>query len=402
MTYTERDWEADEEDDCVEGNSNVKLVMSKKLKEKLDYLSTDYTKSEIGGFITYSDISETDGEVTIVLDDLLIPPQEAKSSEVDIDGVGQIELRKEYGDRCLKIIGHWHSHHTMGTFFSGTDEDMMKSYAENKTFCLFIVSSKGKHLIRLVLKNKPFEIKIDNVEYEVLSDGTIAQEMEDEIKKKVKEPVVTTTTTITTKFHSNSSQVKQVKKEIEGRVRYYQHQNHKVKVERIFKYYADLIGEEFKILNPIASKSPQLDNHYDVIVELGDKNKAKEFMVDVKAFLLKTIMLEREKEEAKKDDEEYWKNYRRETTAGVDIATLQGEELQEYLDELEAEDEEYLSELEREETEDLGGEGLERYNGGSGRCSWNNYRDREQRRLLDTDMRARREYRNGYIDYSCY
>lgn len=379
MTY--RNWDKDEdESDEIIGQTNVKLVMSKKLKEKIDYLSTEFTKSEIGGFLTYSEIEQKDNQVRIVLDDLLIPPQKATSGEVDVDGVGQIELRKEYGDRCLKIIGHWHSHHTMGAFFSGQDEDMMKSYSDNKQFCVFIVSSKGNHLIRLVLKNNPFELKVDNVEYYVEADNTIAQEMEEEIKKKLKEPVVTTTTTTT--YKNSQSEVKQVKKDIESRVRYYQHQNHKVKIERVFKYYADLIGEEFKTLNPVASVSPQVANHYDVIVECGDKNKAKEFMVDVKAFLLKTILLEREKLEAEKE-------------ADNEQTTLRGEELQDYLDE----EEEFLSQLEEEEALELaeGDEG--RLHGFSGRCSWNNYRDREQRRLMTRDFDR---HDRGYIDYSCY
>jgi proteasome lid subunit RPN8/RPN11 len=371
MTYTKYD----EEDDEVVGNSNVKLIMTKKLKDKLDYLS-NYKPTEVGGFLTYEKIEQDkDGEVSVVLDDILIPPQEAKSTEVDIDGVGQIELRKEYGDKCLKIIGHFHSHNTMGCFFSSTDEDMMKSYSENKPFCIFIVGSEGKHLIRLILRNSinnvPCEMKIENIEYEVEADNTISFEMDNEIKKKVKEPVEVKTTTTTT---SNSDETKKVKKEIEKRVKYFQHQNHKVKVENIYKYYAKLISEEFKTLNPVIEKGELInkEEHYNVVVELGEKNKAKEFMVDVKAFLIKTIMFEREKTEA----------------------TIIEKELNDD-DELEG----YLAELEEEEME----EELS-----SGRCSWKTYQDRTERAIREKMRRdlsgsSRNDFdRRGYIDYCNY
>jgi proteasome lid subunit RPN8/RPN11 len=374
MTY--KSWSSDDEDDEVVGNSNVKLIMTKKLKEKLDYLS-NYKPTEVGGFVTYEKIEkDDDGDVTIVLNDILIPPQEAKSSEVDIDGNGQIELRKEYGDKCLKIIGHFHSHNTMGCFFSSTDEEMMKSYSENKSFCIFIVGSQGKHLVRLVLRNIineiPYEMKIENIEYEVEADDTIQSEMEEEIKKKVKESKVKETIT-----YSNSDDTKKLKKEIESRVKYYQHQNHKVKVMNIYKYYAKLISEEFKILNPIIEKGEMINNeeHFNIVVELGDKNKAKEFMVDVKAFLINTITFEREKAESKGK------------VVDVDGEIIEDSELAQYLDELDEEEE------------------LEQMEMNSGRCSWKSYQDRNDRMIREKMGRdfskSNREFNSGYLDY-CY
>jgi proteasome lid subunit RPN8/RPN11 len=377
MTYTKYD----EEDDEVVGNSNVKLIMTKKLKDKLDYLS-NYKPTEVGGFLTYEKIEQDkDGEVSVVLNDILIPPQEAKSTEVDIDGEGQVELRKEFGDKCLKIIGHFHSHNTMGCFFSSTDEDMMKSYSENKPFCIFIVGSEGEHLIRLVLRNSinnvPYEMKIENVEFEVEADDSIKDEMEIEIKKKVKEPEVKETATTTS--NSNSDETKKVKKEIEKRVKYFQHQNHKVKVVNIYKYYAKLISEEFKTLNPIIEKGELInkEEHYNVVVELGEKNKAKEFMVDVKAFLIKTIMFEREKAEAKKDL----------VVVDGDGEVVEDSELAQYLDEL---DEEELEEMEMN----------------SGRCNWKSYQDRTEKTIREKmrkDLSGRDDFdRRGYMDYCNY
>lgn len=375
MTYAKYD-----EEDEVKGETNVSIIMTRKLKEKLDYLSTDYTKSEIAGFLTYSKIEQnTDGDVQIVLDNLLIPPQKASHSEVDVDGEGQVAMWKEYGKELMgKVIGQWHSHHTMGAFFSGTDETMMKSYSENKTFRVFIVSSKGEHLIRLVLRNSineiPFEMKIENVDYGVESDDTIKIEMEEEIKKKViEEPIVTTKITYSS---SSKSETKKLKKEIETRVRYYQHQNHKVKIEKVFKEYADMICEEFKTLNPVIEKAEIDDEHFNVIVELGDKNKAKEFMVDVKAFLLMVLS-----DEIKREKEE------KEAETGIQV--IRGEELEDYLSE------EDLQEMEEEEEYERRYGSHSNYDSTySGRCNWTNHRDRET-------MNEREMFnRKGYLDYA--
>ena len=365
--------EEDEDEDKMEGNSNIKLVLTKKLKDKLDYLS-NYDETEVSGFLTYSNIEQEEDEVKITLNDILIPPQKAEKCEVDVDGNGQVELRKEYGDKCLKIIGHFHSHRTMGCFFSSTDEDMMKSYSENKPFCIFVVGSEGKHLMRLILRNNvngtdiPMEIMVENIEYEVEADDSIKAEMEEEIKKKVEKAKVQTI-----KVYCNStSEIKKLKKEVSVRIKYYQHQNHKVKVEKIYKCYANLISEEFKTLNPIIEKSDE-ENHFNVVVELGNRNKAKEFMCDVKAFLLKQLLNEKEKEEERKEE------------IKTEELNILGED-KEVDDELE----EYLSGLEDDEIEELEREGkLER----GLHSNWKDYRDEMQK------MRDDFNKENTYISY---
>jgi len=296
MTYV--NWKKEIEDDedehaVMECKTNVELVMTKATKDKLDFLCTDYSESEIGGFLTGDETIDKDGNVTILIDDLLIPYQEAGTADVDVDGIeGQLKLRQEYGDRCSKIIGHYHSHHSMGAFFSSTDKDMMKQYSANKRFCIFIVSSEGDHLIRLVLKNKPYEMSMENVPYKVEIDSSIKSELLEEIQKKVKVKTITTKTypksTITSSYD-----YKNIKKEVSNRIKYYQHDNHTVKIENIYEYYADLIAKEFEPLKPTIDVVDK--EHSSVTVILGDKNKAKEFMWDVKAFLIDILYKEQKK-----------------------------------------------------------------------------------------------------------
>jgi hypothetical protein len=271
----------------------------------------------------------------------------------------------------------------MGCFFSSTDESMMKSYSENKNFRVFIVGSKGEHLIRLVLRNSineiPFEMKIENVECEVEADDTIRKEMEDEIKRKVKEPEVKTTTTTT--YTNSNDETKKLRKEIALRVKYYQHQNHKVKVEKIYKCYANLISEEFKVLNPTIEKAEEPE-HFNVIVELGNKNKAKEFMCDVKEYLLKTILDEKEKSETEK---EHCKLVKVKVDGDGEIIE-EDSELAQYLDEL---DDEEFDAMERAGC----------YMGESRRCDWRNFRDKHSDESIRAEMRKDFS-RHNYIDYS--
>ena len=295
-----------EADKTVTGNSNITIMLTKKLKEKLDYLSTEYTKSEITGFLTYSEIKQyTDGSIKIIVDDLLIPPQEAQVGEVDIDAQGQVALRNEFPEKFMKIIGKWHSHHTMGCYFSSTDEAMMKSYMDNKTFRVFIVSSEGKHLTRLVVRNTIYdniviEFNVENIKLEIETDNSIKTEMDEEIKKKVK---IKEFKTITYSY-TNTNTRKTVRKEVAQKIKYYQHKN-TVAIEKIFLSYANLICKEFAILNPKIEQFISVST-CDVLVEIKDKNKAKEFMCDVKELLVNTIIEERnstEEQELREEEE---------------------------------------------------------------------------------------------------
>jgi proteasome lid subunit RPN8/RPN11 len=271
----------------------VELVLTNTTKDKLDFIS-NYNESEVSGFLTGDEIVDTDGNITIRIDDLLIPYQEAGHTEVDVDGInGQLRLRQEYGDKCSKIVGHYHSHRDMGAFFSTTDEEMMKQYSANKRFSIFIVSSEGKHLIRLVLKNKPYEMLMENVPYKVEVDDGIKTVLMEEIDKKVKKKEMVTFVS-KPRTITDSYEYKSIKKDVDKRIKYYQHDNHTVKIENVFLCYAELIQDEFKNLSPKVDGTDK--EHASVIVVLGEKNKAKEFMCDVKAFLIKTLIEETRKE----------------------------------------------------------------------------------------------------------
>jgi len=90
-------------------------------------------KQEIGGFGYARKISDRE----IVVDDVWLAPQWVTASEVDfVDGDGvayAIEKASNDGrlDEADFVWVSWHSHNTMKTFWSGTDEKCIETYGES-------------------------------------------------------------------------------------------------------------------------------------------------------------------------------------------------------------------------------------------------------------------------------
>ena len=110
-----------EVEDTAEVKHNIQIQIKRDVDDKIRWLTANY-KEEISAFLT-GDIK--DGK--IIIDGLLFPHQDVTSGSVDTDAKSLIKLRKEYGDECIRIIGHWHSHNTMGAFWSGTDDTFIET-----------------------------------------------------------------------------------------------------------------------------------------------------------------------------------------------------------------------------------------------------------------------------------
>jgi proteasome lid subunit RPN8/RPN11 len=131
------------------------IQITKELNDKLKILG-EY-EFEIAGWLL--------GEVKdkqIYLDDLIIPEQEAGKASVDINQEGILDTLKNHKDKMKRIIGHFHTHNSMGAFWSGQDEDNMKTLIRNKNYFVFVVISskadEGKFYQARVIVNSPFEI----------------------------------------------------------------------------------------------------------------------------------------------------------------------------------------------------------------------------------------------------
>jgi len=158
---------------------NFSVEIEKDVYKKIDWLIKNYEK-EIGAFI----IGEFK-ENSIYIEDLIFPEQEVADNSVDTSSKALIKLRKEYGDKCLKIIGHFHSHHKMSAFWSETDETFIKEYMSQREKAIFIVASESDGLKIRAEFRKPFSFSFDELDYKVI-DEEYEEELKTELKKIIK------------------------------------------------------------------------------------------------------------------------------------------------------------------------------------------------------------------------
>lgn len=162
-------------------DKDYEIFITPECMEKLDWITNKY-KHEIQVWLG--------GEINneqLIIDDLLLSKQTATTGDVEVKGKQLILMRKEYGDRCTRIIGQFHSHINMGCFWSPTDINMQEKFLKNssKDYAIFIVGSKGEYLTRLALK-KPFPVIINDVQLiEISEESEDLENFKKEVKQKV-------------------------------------------------------------------------------------------------------------------------------------------------------------------------------------------------------------------------
>ena len=260
--------------------AKVKVIMKEPFHDKISWFVQNY-EQEIGAFI--------EGKITkeeIILEDILIPEQEADKGGIEIEGRNLVKLRKEYKDRCKKIIGEWHSHNDMGAFWSGTDEEFIKIFSERKSISVYVVSSKNAgHLVRVEVR-KPFFVSIDNVGYELdQTESKIGKVLQKEIKKKIKAPVRKADVSFFNipNIPNNNQSVdfedhigirrkkeKQINKQLNKMMKFFKGQN-VVEIYDLSWYWSESLKDNFKTWLPRIREEAQ--NSF--IVEFSFTNKKK-------------------------------------------------------------------------------------------------------------------------------
>lgn len=289
-----------EEDNKTE--AKVKVIMKDLFYEKINWFIQNYDM-EIGAFI--------EGKITedaIILDDLLIPEQEADKGGIEISGSHLVKLRKEYKKRCKNIIGEWHSHNDMRAFWSATDEEFIKAFSERKEISVYVVSSKDDgHLVRVEVRN-PFFISIDKVGFEVdQRESKIGKILQKEIDKKVKEPVYRTSTPTTkSSFFSipnipdiRKGKNKEINKQINKMMKYFNNTKI-VEVYDLSWYWSESLKEHFKSFFPRIKQESQ--DNFMVEFEFLDKNKAIDGMKEIREYLFGLLL---EEDDLKGVEEEF-------------------------------------------------------------------------------------------------
>ena len=165
-------------------------------------------KCEIGGMSVVT--QDKDGDWWI--EDPQIMNQEIASTTCDLD---KEDLAKYYTQMAVKYKDNdfrfcwWHSHHTMGAFWSGTDLSSIDEYGEGESDLSFalVVNLKEEYKCRISVW-KPLEVHQD-VELEIVGekDVEIPLEIVTEVKAKCRTRSVSSYQTGYSRLASNGKQL---------------------------------------------------------------------------------------------------------------------------------------------------------------------------------------------------
>ena len=276
-----------------------KIEIDKDVEDRIQWFVNNY-KEEISGWLV--------GDITpelISVEEIIFPFQEVGGASVDTTPQALIKLRKEYGDKCLKIIGHWHSHNTMKSFWSSTDDNFINEYMQQREKGLFIVSSKSEgSRLRFELR-KPVNLSMDQLDYDVVTDeeDVLGSELKAIIEEKVtkKTPVITVGRNIHYMGHGGYSAFGNINIQpgdqilgAEGVETDYKEMCRNDDIDRRIRYNkkkraVEVIGLALSQTADLEdcgrNEITQCDGAFDMSFEVAGKKQAKRIMKDVKEYL---------------------------------------------------------------------------------------------------------------------
>ena len=126
-------------------------------------LAYDEDKNEISGLMTA--IPQEDGRIKI--SDVEILKQENSSTNTELDGDSVADYMMRYGMKYnnpnMKFVW-WHSHHTMGAFWSGTDEKEIDAWKNSSYSLALVINLREEYKFRVSfwkMNGLPIEQHID-------------------------------------------------------------------------------------------------------------------------------------------------------------------------------------------------------------------------------------------------
>jgi len=164
-------------------SKNAKFFISKEdWKKVIAYAESSYHqfKAEIGGQLVV--IEDEDGD--FILKDPVILKQTVSGGNCEMEeealALHYAKMVKKYGDKVRHCW--WHSHHTMGAFWSGTDDNTILENETQDFSVSLVVNLKQEYKLRVQFFY-PFEHE-ENVTLNFLDDEV---ERNEEIDNEVKE-----------------------------------------------------------------------------------------------------------------------------------------------------------------------------------------------------------------------
>lgn len=168
------------------------LYLAPQIVAELMYIANS-VNNEVGGLGLLSFDTE---DRSVFVDELFLLDQEVSGAECTLSAKGIALLydeliRNKEGHLVQDINFWWHSHHTMGVGWSGTDDTTMKEWP-GKYLVALVINVRGDMKARLVQHvevGPPFntsELQMTDLEIKIdWKDVWNAEELDEEIKKNV-------------------------------------------------------------------------------------------------------------------------------------------------------------------------------------------------------------------------
>lgn len=136
-----------------------KIIITKELQTLISYYHKKFGAIEWSGPLFYEiasgSIEEPENLVINALHVHLMNVHSAGYTEYDYTPENFMDVFDTYPDLLGKKIGHLHTHHSMDTFFSGTDTSELHSNSNNYNYYLsLIVNFSGKYTAKIGIKGK--------------------------------------------------------------------------------------------------------------------------------------------------------------------------------------------------------------------------------------------------------
>tara|TARA_R100000458_G_C8273749_1_gene248630 strand:+ start:1619 stop:2545 length:927 start_codon:yes stop_codon:yes gene_type:complete len=111
-------------------------------------LAYDEDKNEISGLMTA--VPQKDGRIKVGDVEILKQENSGTNTELDGDAVSAYMMKygMKYNNPDMKFVW-WHSHHTMGAFWSGTDENEIEAWKNESYSLALVINLKEEYLFRV-------------------------------------------------------------------------------------------------------------------------------------------------------------------------------------------------------------------------------------------------------------
>ena len=115
-------------------------------------LAYDEDKNEISGLMTA--IPQEDGRIKISDIEILKQENTMTNTELDGDSVSAYMMKygMKYNNPDMKFVW-WHSHHTMGAFWSGTDTKEIEAWKNNSYSLALVINLREEYKFRVSIWN---------------------------------------------------------------------------------------------------------------------------------------------------------------------------------------------------------------------------------------------------------